>query len=284
MPSVSKCEYLDRPISKYWQEKSFRERRVPLGGNVLAAIIAYGISADGADNLVASVFFHYGDLAIAASPKKCCRSSFFNSTALTHTILLFEFFTGQGNVRLQLAKTTRYLLALWIATAELLVNLNRRANSCKLAERAGIEILKLCLSDLRLLLETLELLDCFHVKELGPLSPTEGSFAATPVHTEKVIPRVADIIICVASSAVIAKEVGDVAIAIRDLLRGGLVEATHAFHNIPSRSTVFVYCLLGHGGICFNLTLSYNQILGCNGKPLVTGMENMELWTENREV
>lgn len=171
-------------------------------------------------------------------------AGFFDLMALAHAVLPFEFFAAHGDVGNVATFAAADFLALGVAAAEFFVDFDWITDGGKIAEGAGFEILEICITKLRLLLKTFELVDGFGIKEALSFAATEDLFAATTIHACEGRARKSDLSICIGGSASEAESMRCVGAAPGDLVDWNIIiKAAGTFHHLAT----ITECLLFGG-------------------------------------
>jgi hypothetical protein len=138
------------------------EERAPRGrsemvviADVFPADVALDIPAARADHLVATRLFHELCFASVTLSQHCLCPRLLERVLRIFFLASNGVFARHGNVRDFITKPAADLLALWVQAAEFAFFLDRWRYRFEVAERAFVQSLYLCISNVFLLLERL---------------------------------------------------------------------------------------------------------------------------------
>lgn len=176
------------------------EMHVVILGNVFAADVAY-YSSTVACHFVTSLYLDYTAFAFGTFSDEGHGAGFFDLMAFTKAIFFLELFATERYVGDQPAFAAADLFALGVATTELFVGFDGRADSREIAEWTGFQVGEVCFPKFRLLLKAFKLLYSTGIQEARSLHAAEDRLAATAIHAGERIAGHANLGCCILGGA-----------------------------------------------------------------------------------
>lgn len=204
---------------------------VPGFRNVHLAHVTHDAPTLAAGHLVAADLLDDGQSAPGTFSDQRLAHGFFDQVSRRDAFFLLVFFTRHGNVRLLVAEATADLLAFWIEAPEFLVHLDGRTDGFVLAEWTAAQTVQTGFGDLVLLLQRLQLLHDRRGQHFRELAASKARLAATGVETDQFVLHQTDLGVGRSLDALVAEEVGFVAVAGHGSVRGNVGVTTAALHK-----------------------------------------------------